>query len=1019
MKQIKIQKRELLIPVTLKQGLESFFRRSTLMLLLMTIPFLMFAQQKTVTGRVVSNEKSAPVTASIVVKGKTRGTNTDEKGNYSIQVAVGDVLVVSALEFATKEVTVGASSVINITLVKSIKDLAEVVVVGYGTQRKIDVTGSVARVNLEAMENAPNTNIGQFLQGTVPGLNVGVSTYAGGTPPISIRGQVTLNGNQSTLIILDGIQYNGSLSSINPDDISSIDVLKDASSTAVYGAQAANGVILITSRKGKYNQKPRISFSSSYTTQDPTVNLRPLNRDEYVEQFKDAFYDKAFTGPDYKTANPSFVLGGVVDPTMANATRTNILDNNYDWWKNGTKTGGITENTLSFSGGADKISYLLSGGSVDQTGYIMNDIFKRKSVRANLEIKPFDWWKVGLASSGSFVNQDGSEPSLGNLTIASPLLVPFDAAGKVIPYPTNTVVPNPFLTYYVDDRERHQYYFANIYSEIDVPFIKGLSYRMNYGNNFRTDQHYFSSQYDGGLTGRAYKENQDYYDYTFDNILTYTKKYRKHDFTATALYGAIERSYSRTFAEGIGFARLNLGYNDLSSASTKNITTNAWTEALSYQMARLNYKYDDKYLLTATLRQDGFSGFASNYKSAAFPTVALGWIVSSEKFMQKVSLINFLKLRGGYGVSGNQTNRYASLSRVGSNTSYVFGDGGSTVFGQQVSSLENPNLKWERTIGMNIGADFTMLNNRLSGTLDFYNNNTYDLLFNVAIPAMTGFNLISTNLGQINNQGVEASLTYKVIDRKDFKWSSTLNVWANKNKIITLTGVDANKDGIEDDLVSSGLFIGKSIQTIFDYKANGIYQLADTRLAGFQVGSLRVVDLDNNSVINASDRMFLGKQEPLYKFSFFNTLTYKSFTLSAFLNSIQGGSDGYLGNNTRIYYRDDNAVRNNDLNGVDFWSPRNPNGTYPRIISGSHSTVEPNLYKSRSFIRLQDVSLSYAMSPKVISKIKAQAINVYISGKNLATWTDWKGWDPETGQGLLLDGRPVLRAITLGVHVTY
>ena len=387
--------------------------------------------------------------------------------------------------------------------------------------------------------------------------------------------------------------------------------------------------------------------------------------------------------------------------------------------------------------------------------------------------------------------------------------------------------------------------------------------------------------------------------------------------------------------------------------------------------------------------------------------------------MQKINFVNFLKIRGGYGVSGNQTNRYASLARVGSNTSYVFGDGGSTVYGQQVSSLENPNLKWERTIGMNIGADFTVLNNRLTGNIDLYNNNTYDLLFNVAIPAMTGFNQISTNLGQINNKGFELSLSYKVIDRKDFKWTSTLNVWANKNKIVTLTGVDADKNGVEDDLVSSGLFIGKPIKQIFDYKADGIYQLTDTRLPGFQIGSLRVVDQNGDGVINGSDRTFLGNQDPLYKFSFLNSVTYKSFTLSAFINSIQGGNDGFLGNNMRIYFRDDNAVRNNELNAVDYWSPRNPNGTFPRIISGSHSTVEPNLYQSRTFIRLQDVSLSYAMPAKIISKLKAQAVNVYVSGKNLATWTNWKGWDPETGQGLLLDGRPVLKAITVGVHVTY
>ncbi len=993
--------------------------RAFMLLQFLCITGLAMAQNITVKGRVLKDDGQPVPDASVLLKGTTGGTTTDNNGDFTISAPANGVLVISAVDFATLEVKIANRTAVNIRLIQTEKSLEGVVVVGYGTQKKIDVTGSVARVNLEAMGNAPNTNIGQFLQGTIPGLNVGVSTFAGGTPPISIRGRVTLGGNQNTLIILDGIQYTGSLSSINPDDISSIDVLKDASSTAVYGAQAANGVILITSRKGKYNQKPRVAFSSAYTSQSPSVNLRPLNRAEYLEQFKDAFYTQAFTGPDFTTPNPSFNVAAVVDPTMANATRTEVLPNDYNWWDQGTKTGLISEHNLSLSGGGDRVTYLLSGGLVNQKGYIVNDVFKRKSLRLNLEVKPVNWWRIGLVSSGSFVDQDGAEPSLGNLTIAAPLLVPYDAAGNIIPSPTNTVVPNPFLTFHVDDRDRHQYYFANIYSDLDIPFIKGLNYRMNFGNNFRTDQHYYASKFDGGLTGRAYKENQDYYDYTFDNILTYTKKFGKHDLTATALYGAIERTFSRTFAEGVGFTRLNLSYNDIGSATNRNITTNANSEALNYQMGRVNYKYNDKYLFTATVRRDGFSGFAKNFKSAIFPSVALGWIISSEKFMENVNGVNFLKLRIGYGGSGNQTQRYQSLARVSTNSSYVYGDGGGTAFGQQIISLENPNLKWERTKGMNMGLDFTLLNNRLTGSLDYYNNNTEDLLFPVRIPFVTGFDTIMTNLGKINNKGFEAGLTYKIMNKKNFNWSATFNFWANTNKIISLTGQDANGDGIEDDLISSGLFIGKSIQTIFDYKADGIYQIGETRLPGFQTGSFRVVDLDKSSTITAADRMFIGRVEPAYRFSLFNTLNYKNFAVSFFINSIQGGKDGYLGNNARSYFREDNSVRNNEFTATDFWSPRNPNGKYPRNISGSRSSIDPALYESRSFVRLQDVSLSYNLPAKILGKIKAQAINVYVSGKNLATWSKWDGWDPETGQGLLLDGRPVLRAFTVGIHVTY
>jgi TonB-dependent starch-binding outer membrane protein SusC len=860
--------------------------------------------------------------------------------------------------------------------------------------------------------------MGQLLQGTVPGLNVGVSTVAGGTPPINIRGQVTLNGNKSVLIILDGIQYNGSLSSINPDDIASIDVLKDASSTAVYGAQAANGVILITSRKGRTGQKPRIAYSGSYSSQQPTVDLIPLNREQYLQRVTDAFWRQAYLGPDYTQPNPAFNLATKVDASMRDASG-NLLPNDYDWWGNATNPGAILENNLSISGGTDNVNYLLSGSMVDQKNFIINDFFKRKTLRANLEIKPAKFWKIGLISSGSFVNQDGAEPTMSEIVRHAPLLVPFDTKGELIPSPTNTVTFNPFRTYYVDDRERHQYYFANIYSDLDIPFIKGLNYRLNFGNNLRNDQHYFASKYDGGFTGRAYKENEEYYDYTLDNILNYTKRLGKHDITVTGVYGAVERKYSRTFSDSRGFSRLNLSWNNLQGATIQQVFSNAWNEALNYQMGRINYKYNDKYLLTATLRRDGFSGFAENSKYALFPSLGLGWTLSSEPFMQNVNPVNLLKLRASYGAIGNQTERYTSLARVTTNSSYVFGDGGSTAFGQQVTTLPNPNLKWERTEGLNIGVDFGLLNNRLSGTLEYYNNNTNDLLYSVTLPSITGFGSIQTNLGKIHNTGYEASITSQIVNRKDFSWSATYNFSTNKNRIVTLTGIDGDGDGKEDDLVADGLFIGKSIGTIFNYQAGPIYQLNETLMPGFQTGSFRVVDQNKDNDITPADRVFIGQTLPAYRMSLFNTMSYKGFTLSFLLNSIQGGKDGYLGNNTKVFFRDDNNIRDNDLNAVDYWSPRNPNGKYPRIVDGSRSKVEPPLYESRSFVRLQDLSLGYNLSAKVLQKIKAQAVNVFVSGKNLATWTKWEGWDPETGQGLDIGGRPVMRALSVGLQITY
>ncbi|MFN3488501.1 MAG: SusC/RagA family TonB-linked outer membrane protein [Emticicia sp.] len=1003
----------------------------TLLVISLLSSSTLFAQ---VTGTVSNDKKESLPGVSVVVKGTSRGTITNNEGKFSITATGKETLIFSYIGYKTQEVALNSKTKIDVSLVEDQSALNEVVVVGYGTQKKVDLTGSVARVNLEVREGAPNTNIAQFMQGAVPGLNVGVATNSGGTPPIAIRGQTTLGGNRSVLIILDGIQYNGSLSSINPIDIASIDVLKDASSTAVYGAQAANGVILITSKKGGYDKKTTVSFTSAYTTQNPTVGarLKPYNREQFLNALTEGFYDQAYLAPNYTERNPNFDVKRVVDATMATPNRTDLLPNDYNWADEATNTGSILENNLSISGGSGKAQYLLSGSFVDQKGYIINDIFKRNTVRANLEIRPLNWLKFGLISSGSFVNQDGAEPSFGVLNITSPLLVPFDANGNVIPNPTNTVVPNPFNTFYVDDKDRNNYLFANVFADVDIPFIKGLNYRLNFGNNGRTSERYTSSQFEGNLTGRVSKRLQHYYDYTLDNILNYTKAFGKNEISSTLLYGAIERKFNETFVEGVGFSRLNLSFNELGNADVRNASSNSNRQALAYQMARVNYKYDNKYLLTATIRRDGFSGFAKNSKTAIFPTFALGWIASEESFIKNISAIDFLKFRVGYGIAGNQTPAFSSLALVGVNQSYLFGNAGPTAFGQQVNSLGNDNLKWERTAGLNLGLEFGLFKSRLSGTLEYYNNQTYDLLFSVPLPNLTGFSNIQSNVGQLSNKGIEVTINYDVFRGKDFKWNTSFNLWGNANKIVKLTGADNNKDGVEDDIVSTGtggLYIGRSINTIFDHEANGIYQLNEERLPGFQLGGYRVVDQNGDKDITALDRAFLGTLEPKFRMSWQNNFTYKQFSLNVFFNSIQGGRDGFLtgGNfvnnsfvtNTRIYFRDDNAIRNNDLVGVDYWSPSNPDGKYARVITGTRSKVEPTLYEKRNFIRLQDVTFSYELPSEMLKKIKADRINFYVSGKNLLTFTKFDGWDPETGQGMITDGRPVLRGFTGGLMLTF
>lgn len=963
-----------------------------------------------VKGRVTDMSGEPLIGATVMQGGTANGVATDIDGNFTLKVNGPATLQVTYVGYATQKFKVSGPTSLDIKMSEDRTNLEEVVVVGYGTQRKVDLTGSVVRADLNSLKHSPNSNILQSLQGTVPGLNLGISTTAGGSPDISIRGSNTLNGSKDILIVLDGIIYTNSLSSINPEDIESIDVLKDASSTAVYGAQAANGVLLITTKKGAQG-KPRITFTSSYTISNPTHDYRPMNRDEYMDEMRAFYYKDAYMAPDYTTLNPDFdVVAKLPDLALREGY---AAGNDYSWWDEGTQKGHLWETRVSISGGNDVTDYFISYGHTDQAGFIKNDNFKRNSVRINLNTHLAPWWKVGVQAFGSFVNQDGAEPDLTTLIHQSPLITPYDENGKIKPFPFNTLDQNPFMGSDIDDYERHNYFSGIVTTEIKFP-LKGLTYRLNYGANYRIDKHNRANEYGYNLQGEAYKNFSDFFDYTLDNILSYSNTFGNHHVDATLLYGASEREYSYTQALAQGFTRLTLGFNSLEQGTNQYSKSDAWKESLNYQMARLSYRFMSKYLITGTIRRDGFSGFASNHKYATFPSVALGWIITEEDFF-KVPCITYLKLRAGYGISGNQTSRYKSQSRVLSEIRYIFGDGGTPVIGQEMSALGNNDLKWEKSKGYNLGLDFSLFNQRLTGAVEFYNTTTNDLLYDVVIPNITGFSRISSNIGKIRNRGFELSLTSQNIQTKDFSWSSTLAFSTNSNKIITLTGEDNDGDGKEDNNIASNLFIGHSIGTVYGYKVDGIYQLNDEIPEGFHPGNYRIVDTDGDGSITPDDRVILGRTEPAYRISLMNNLRYKNFTLSFLINAVQGGKDGYLGSNSSSLIRDDNNMRWNHLNAYDYWSPSNPDATYAR--SDKTPRITPTVYEDRSFVRLQDVQLTYSLPKSLISKCRLSNFDVFFSAKNLVTLTGWHGWDPEANSTYW--GRPVMRSFSFGLSITY
>lgn len=999
--------------------------RPKVLLLLLKICFLPveLLAQKEIKG-IVKDETGNPVIgATVVEEGTTNGTVTDLDGEFDLKGIKKPFIMVSYIGYENQKVPIKDISNIVVLLKPETKTLNDVVVIGFGSMKRSDLTGSVASANLKDFSKEPNTNLIQSLQGTVPGLNVGQVASAGATPSISIRGTNTISGNSSVLIILDGIVFNQSLSSINPADIASIDVLKDASATAIYGAQAANGVILITTKKGKTG-KAKINFSSSYTIQNPTRNLHPMNRSEMLAWDKKVCWHDAYTeASGYTEDNPNFNLASVMPDAYLVNSEGNIIDTDYDWFDAFTRQSTILDTNVSISGGTSDISYLISLANTGQKNYLLNDDFKRNSIRLNVEGQVRPWMKVGIQSFGSFINQDGQETYLPYLISMSPLASPYDSNGNLIDYPMYTARENPYHGSDVDDYERHNYFFANFYTEIKLP-IKGLTYRLNFGNNYNINNHDYASQYANSNNGEAYKIHYEYYDYTLDNILSYNNTFGNHSINATFVYGAKREKYDYTDADATTFSNITLGYNSLELGGNQYTSSDAYKETSLYQIARMNYKYKDRYLVTGTIRRDGYSGFSKNNKFGVFPSMALGWIVSEEPFFKNVKWVDNLKIRTGYGVSGNQTSRYSSLSRVSSDIGYIFGDGTTGSVRQEISSLGNDNLKWERTSGLNFGVDFTCFHNRIIATLDSYITTTRDLLYSVSIPTITGYSSILSNIGKIRNKGIEFTITSRNIVSKNFEWLTTFNISSNNNKILALSG--------SGDLTTSNLFIGHSLSTIYDYKVNGIYQVGDKDIPdGYYPGDYRIVDVNGDGKITTADKTILGKTDPAYRFGILNKFHYKSFTLSFFINSVQGGKNGYLGRNSYSATYSDNDLRYNRISEEAnlFWSPTHTNGIYS--LAYTAGAITPYLYQKRNFIRLQDVTFNYDVPNHIINHIGIQELSVFFNIKNLLTITGWHGWDPEyttsytddNGNtcytGSTYDGRPVMRSFSIGFNVSF
>lgn len=985
----------------------------------------------TVSGTVVDQDGQPIPGVTISIQGTGTGTATDINGNYSLSVPEGATLVFSYIGFETQSIEIGSRTIIDLTMTEDLASLEEVVVIGYGTQKKSDLTGSVVRVSMEDRGFQANTNLFQALSGAAAGVNVQGVGRAGSEPNLSIRGQTSLSASDNPLVVVDGIIYNGAIADINTNDVESIDILKDASAAAVYGSRSANGVILITTKKGK-SEKPMITLNAYYGFQDMTNNpMKVMNAEQYAIRLVDYYYQQDLyqwyytkpTGPEGKPIRPDITNRELVASRLrTQEERDNYLaGNEIDWVEEVTQLAPIQSYDLSFSGRSDRSSYFISGSYTNEEGIQLNDKFERLTLRSNIESKITDWITLGINSSYSYRDYSGLEADLGwNQTgarssspladnkIGSPNYDTYLTGENYMPYPLNNL--------YVDNEDIRNNLFLVGRAVVTIPWVKGLTYELNYSNTYSTHNNntfYPVKTPQGRLNkGQAIKNPSEERHGIVNNIVTYLRDFNDHQVNVTLLYSQEKRHAQSSTLTASGFDNPILGYNNMGLGTLPLLESSAWEENSISYMARAFYTYKDRYLLTGTVRKDGFSGFAADRKFATFPSVSLGWLLSDEAFLSHTNSL-FLKLRTSYGLNGNQgIGRYSSFSRMAASP-YVFGQ--TTTIGVYPDILGNADLGWEKTSSFNLGVDFGFLNSRISGSIDAYLAKTTDVLVNRALPSATGFENVWANIGSIDNKGIEFELT-TVNMEGELNWESNFVFSINRSEISKLYGGENDQD------VGNSWFVGEPISAIYDYEmAGGLWTEQDLYsgniLDNWYPGQYRYVDRNGDGIIEpVADRTIVGYEAPNYRFSINNRLSYKNFSLSIFINSTQGGSGYYIMDNSSVVnvnWNADDVYRTNASAVRQYWTPDNgvdnATGVYNTPVRQS------GVYESRSFVRLQDVSLAYTFGPTFLESLRLQRCQIYLSSKNPYTWTKWSGWDPEVG----VSNFPLMRNVTAGIRLGF
>lgn len=971
----------------------------------LVIQSALLQQQLKISGTVtdsITGETLPGVT--VMIQGTTRGTTTGPDGKYTLNIPTANAtLTFSFVGYLTEKISTSGKSVIDVKLKTDVKRLDEVIVVGYGTQKKSDLTGSVTSIPTSRLKELPVTNVLQAVQGAVSGINVvQTSSVPGSTASVNIRGVNSISASLDPLYIIDGVPLmSGSMNDINPNDIASIEVLKDPSSVAIYGTRGSNGVILITTKRGT-DGKPIIKYGA-YVGMDKMVNtFKPMNGPEYVRKYVTAMKQNGFT---------------VTDSVPTASERANYLaGKTTDWLKEISQDGYIQDHNLSISGGTKDVKYFVSGDYFHQGGVLKGYQYTRVSLRSNIDANVTNWLTVGTSLFFVDNNSDGGRVNLLLATQMSPYGQEYDALGNymLIPMTNQTLYPNPLLGLNTSATRQNKNISGNFYAEVRPTFIKGLKYKLNGGYAYNPT---YNSSYTGrmanDLNGTASISNIQSYNWILENILTYEKSIGEHNINFTGLYSAQENKTINSTQNSNTFINDQLDVYNMSSGAVQTVASGFSKNTLVSQMGRINYSYASKYLLTLTARRDGYSAFGSSTsKFATFPSIALGWNIAKENFMKQLPFVDVLKLRASYGKSGNQAiNPYQTLSTQRT-VQYVYNS--ATATGIIANQLGNSNLTWESATGTNLGLDFTVLAGRISGTIEWYQTQTNDLLLMRNLPTISGFANILDNIGKTENKGIEISVKTVDVQAKNFSWETSLNFTANRNKITSLYG--DNKDDI-----GNRWFIGKPSQAIYDYDLIGIWQQSDATLMakmdpGAKVGDMRFRDVNKDDVINEKDRTYLGTSLPKWIGGITNSFRYKNLRLNIFIQTVQG----VLKNNPVLSFADQSLVINLP-ESIGYWTAENQSNTRPSLRTGTNSRGY-GYPSDASYTRIKDVTLSYTLPQAISNKLKIGELSMYVSGRNLYTFTKWKGWDPEntftSGYTTNFNNYPNVATYVFGINLT-